>query len=129
MRACKVLLGLLGVALLFSTPIRSQETQEPSASPETVRATYPDTADGLRRLLVSTLAKGAPHSVPSGVRLILSTDVPVGAGRTRKICNNQMADQNQSTCIHQLQIARVARLLKGAAAASPGSKEDQQHRP
>ncbi len=68
--------SLLAVSLLLVLPMRSQENAGPSAPPPSVPVTYPDTADGLRRLLHTMLAAAANNDQRALWVLIKDTEIP-----------------------------------------------------
>jgi TonB family protein len=74
--APKFLLSLLAAFLVITLPLRSQEASGPSAPPPTVPVTYPDTADGLRRLLQSMLAAATNGDQRALWLLIKDTEIP-----------------------------------------------------
>jgi TonB family protein len=74
--ASEVLLGLVGASLLLSPPIRSQETQAPPGPLETFQTAYPDSVDGLRRLLQSMLTAAKSGDQHALWALIKDTEIP-----------------------------------------------------
>jgi TonB family protein len=74
--ARKFSLSLLTVSLLLALPVRAQESAGPSAPPSSVPVTYPDTADGLRRLLQTMLAATANNDQRALWILIKDTEIP-----------------------------------------------------
>jgi TonB family protein len=75
-RAPKFAWSLLAVSLCLVIPVRSQENAGPSAPPPLVPVTYPDTAEGLRRLLQAMLASAAKNDQRALWVLIKDTEIP-----------------------------------------------------